>query len=225
MNIFSRYSPAIQRYIYEEGWQKLRAIQAAAGDAIFNSDANVLLSASTASGKTEAAFFPIITLMQEQPPTSIGCLYIAPLKALINDQFVRLNDICRECGVEVWHWHGDVSQEQKKKLMRHPSSDTGYAREAKCVKAAVEGHRSARIAPDWPDLLRHFPTPSTAGSIRRFTAPFTGFPNVFRALSGPYICESLSNPCAKGAKGAACRRTFTRSPRQEIVEIGPRFWL
>ena len=61
MNIFSRYSPAIQRYIYSEGWSKLRAIQAAAGDAIFNSDANVLLSASTASGKTEAAFFPIIT--------------------------------------------------------------------------------------------------------------------------------------------------------------------
>lgn len=114
MNIFSRYSPAIQRYIYEEGWQSLRAIQAAAGDAIFNTDANVLLSASTAAGKTEAAIFPIITLLQEQPPASIGCLYIAPLKALINDQFVRLNDICRECGVEVWHWHGDVSQEQKK---------------------------------------------------------------------------------------------------------------
>ena len=121
MNIFSRYSPAIQHYIYSEGWSKLRAIQAAAGDAIFNSDANVLLSASTASGKTEAAFFPIITLLQENAPSTVGCLYIAPLKALINDQFVRLNDICRECGIDVWHWHGDVSQEQKKKLMRSPS--------------------------------------------------------------------------------------------------------
>lgn len=121
MNIFARYSPAIRRYIYDEGWQSLRAIQAAAGDAIFNSDANVLLSASTASGKTEAAFFPIITLLQERPPLSVGCLYVAPLKALINDQFVRLNAICRECGVDVWHWHGDVSQEQKKRLMRHPS--------------------------------------------------------------------------------------------------------
>lgn len=69
MNIYSRYSPAIQRYIYSEGWSKLRAIQAAAGDAIFNSDANVLLSASTASGKTEAAFFPIITLLQEKQPS------------------------------------------------------------------------------------------------------------------------------------------------------------
>ena len=121
MNLFSRYSPAIQRYIYSEGWSKLRAIQAAAGDAIFNSDANVLLSASTASGKTEAAFFPIITLLQENPPATVGCLYIAPLKALINDQFMRLNDICRECDVDVWHWHGDVSQEQKKKLLRRPS--------------------------------------------------------------------------------------------------------
>ncbi|MBR6491311.1 MAG: DEAD/DEAH box helicase, partial [Bacteroidales bacterium] len=121
MDVFSRYSPFIQQYIYQSGWEQLRAIQAAAGDAIFNTDSNVLLSASTASGKTEAAFFPIITLMQEDPPTSVGCLYIAPLKALINDQFIRLNDICEEGGIQVWHWHGDVSQSQKRKLMQHPS--------------------------------------------------------------------------------------------------------
>lgn len=121
MDVFSRYAPFIQQYIYGHGWEQLRAIQQAAGDAIFNSDAHVLLSASTASGKTEAAFFPIITLMQETPPASIGCLYIAPLKALINDQFVRLNGICEEGGIPVWHWHGDVSQAQKKKLMKHPS--------------------------------------------------------------------------------------------------------
>lgn len=121
MNLFDRYSPTIQHYIYQSGWENLRAIQAAAGDALFNTDTHVLLSASTASGKTEAAFFPIITLLQEDPPTSIGCLYIAPLKALINDQFARLNDICAESGIPVWHWHGDVSQSQKKKLMNHPS--------------------------------------------------------------------------------------------------------
>ena len=121
MDVFSRYSPFIQQYIYQSGWEQLRAIQAAAGDAIFNTDSNVLLSASTASGKTEAAFFPIITFMQEDPPTSVGCLYIAPLKALINDQFIRLNEICEEGGIQVWHWHGDVSQSQKRKLMQHPS--------------------------------------------------------------------------------------------------------
>lgn len=121
MSVFERYSPRIQQFIYQNGWTSLRAIQTAADDAIFNTDANVLLSASTASGKTEAAFFPIITLLQENPSTSIGCLYIAPLKALINDQFARLGDICADSGIPVWHWHGDVSQTQKKKLMRHPS--------------------------------------------------------------------------------------------------------
>ncbi len=120
-DVFARYAPFIQEYIYSNNWQSLRAIQAAAGDAIFYTDKHVLLSASTASGKTEAAFFPILTLLQEAPPQSIGCLYIAPLKALINDQFGRLNDICGQAGIAVWHWHGDVSQSKKQKMLRNPS--------------------------------------------------------------------------------------------------------
>ena len=121
MDIFSRYSDFIQDFIYRSGWQDLRAVQVAAGDAIFNSDQNVLLCASTASGKTEAAFFPILTEFTEDPPQSVGCLYIAPLKALINDQFIRLNDLCEEGHIPVWHWHGDVSSSHKKKLLKHPS--------------------------------------------------------------------------------------------------------
>ena len=121
MDIFSRYSDFIQDFIYRSGWQDLRAIQVAAGDAIFNTDQNVLLCASTASGKTEAAFFPILTEFAEDPPQSVGCLYIAPLKALINDQFIRLNDLCEEGHIPVWHWHGDVSSSHKKKLLKHPS--------------------------------------------------------------------------------------------------------
>ena len=62
MDIFDRYAPFIQDFIYENRWENLRAIQVAAGEAIFNTDQNVLLCASTASGKTEAAFFPILTL-------------------------------------------------------------------------------------------------------------------------------------------------------------------
>lgn len=121
MSPFDRYAPFIQEYIYRNNWQQLRSIQAAAGDAIFNTQDNVLLSASTASGKTEAAFFPILTLLCEQPSASIGCLYIAPLKALINDQFGRLNDICEDAHIPVWHWHGDVGQSQKQKLLKKPS--------------------------------------------------------------------------------------------------------
>ena len=121
MSIFERYAPFIQDFIYQNDWESLRAIQVAAGDAIFNTDENVLLSASTASGKTEAAFFPILTQFYEDPPTSVGAIYIGPLKALINDQFLRLNDLCAEAGIPVWHWHGDVSQSHKAKMLKHPS--------------------------------------------------------------------------------------------------------
>ena len=80
MNVFERYAPFIQDFIYRNGWETLRGVQVAAGEAIFGTDCNVLLSASTAAGKTEAAFFPILTLFSENPPSSVGAIYIGPLK-------------------------------------------------------------------------------------------------------------------------------------------------
>ena len=121
MDIFGRYAPFIQDFIYRNNWESLRAIQAAAGEAIFNTDENVLLSASTASGKTEAAFFPILTLFSEDMPRTVGAIYIGPLKALINDQFSRLNELCDEADIPVWHWHGDVAQSHKNKMLKKPS--------------------------------------------------------------------------------------------------------
>ena len=121
MNVFSRYAPFIQDFIYRSGWQSLRGVQNAAGEAIFGTDQNVLLTASTASGKTEAAFFPILTLLEEDPPRSVGVLYIAPLKALINDQFGRLTELCEDAGIAVHRWHGDVAASRKQKLLKKPS--------------------------------------------------------------------------------------------------------
>ena len=121
MDVFKRYAPFIQDYIYRSGWQTLRSVQNAAGEAIFGTEDNVLLTASTASGKTEAAFFPILTLMEEDPPKSVGVLYIAPLKALINDQFGRLNELCQEAGIPVTRWHGDAPHSQKRRLLKKPS--------------------------------------------------------------------------------------------------------
>lgn len=120
MSAFDQYAPFIQDYIYDHDWENLRGIQVAAADAIFNTDSNVLLTASTASGKTEAAFFPILTQFYEEAPASIGAVYIAPLKALINDQYLRLNDLCQQADIPVWRWHGDVSQSQKNRLMKNP---------------------------------------------------------------------------------------------------------
>ncbi|MDO4807071.1 MAG: DEAD/DEAH box helicase [Coriobacteriales bacterium] len=118
--MFDRYAPFVQDFIYAHDWESLRGIQVAAGEAIFNTDEHVLLTSSTASGKTEAAFFPILTLFYEDPPTSVGAIYIGPLKALINDQFYRLTDLCAEADIPVWHWHGDVSASHKARMMKKP---------------------------------------------------------------------------------------------------------
>lgn len=121
MEAFERYAPFIQDFIYRNGWQSLRGVQVAAAHAIFDTDDNVLLCASTASGKTEAAFFPILSILEEEPSSSVGVLYVGPLKALINDQFGRLEELCEEEEIPVWRWHGDVAASRKTKLIKHPS--------------------------------------------------------------------------------------------------------
>lgn len=118
--IFYRFSPFIREFIYNHSWQSVRPVQLAAARAIFETDSNLLITSSTASGKTEAAFFPILTLMTEAPPKSVGALYIAPLKSLINDQFERLDQLLEVSGIPVFHWHGDVAQSHKSKLLKDP---------------------------------------------------------------------------------------------------------
>ena len=118
---FKRLAPFIQEYIYINNWQEIRPVQVEACDVIFNTNAHLLLAAGTASGKTEAAFLPVLTLLHENPSSTVGILYISPIKALINDQFERLNDLLKEADLPVWAWHGDISQNRKNKLVKNPS--------------------------------------------------------------------------------------------------------
>lgn len=74
--LFSRYAPFIRDFIYENGWESLRKVQREAAGVLFDSEENLLLCSATASGKTEAAFFPILTLLCEKPALSFGVLYI-----------------------------------------------------------------------------------------------------------------------------------------------------
>ncbi len=120
LHTFSRLAPFIQEYIYTHNWSELRPIQIEACRIIFDTDAHLLLAAGTASGKTEAAFLPVLTLLHEKPPNTIGALYISPIKALINDQFERLNSLLKEADIPVSHWHGDVSQSRKQILLKNP---------------------------------------------------------------------------------------------------------
>lgn len=120
-NPFYRLAPFIQEFIYKRRWETLREAQVEACRVLFDTTKHLLIASGTASGKTEAAFFPALTELHHSPSQSVGILYIGPLKALINDQFERLGDLLREANIPVWHWHGDVPQSEKTKLMKKPS--------------------------------------------------------------------------------------------------------
>ncbi len=120
MDVFHRLAPFIQDFIYENHWNELRGNQVAACEVIFESDHNLLLSSGTASGKTEAAFLPVLTDIYEHPSRSVAVIYISPLKALINDQFKRLEQLLLDSHIPVTKWHGDASVTQKNKLIKKP---------------------------------------------------------------------------------------------------------
>ena len=119
-DIFGRLAPFIQNFIYENKWEELHGNQVAACEVIFDSDDNLLLSSGTASGKTEAAFLPVLTELYNKPSRSVGVMYISPLKALINDQFKRLELLLRDSNIPVTKWHGDASVDRKNDLIKNP---------------------------------------------------------------------------------------------------------
>jgi ATP-dependent Lhr-like helicase len=120
MDVFNRLAPFIQDFIYQSNWEELRGIQVAACEVIFDSDENLLLSSGTASGKTEAAFLPVLTELYQKPSRSVGAMYISPLKALINDQFKRLEQLLMDSNIPICKWHGDASVTKKNDLIKHP---------------------------------------------------------------------------------------------------------
>ncbi|WP_428304403.1 DEAD/DEAH box helicase [Lacipirellula sp.] len=118
---FDLLAPPVQLCLWRMGWTELRQIQSDAILSVLNLDHDLIISAATASGKTEAAFLPIISRLTEAPADSIAALYVSPLKALINDQFRRLEELCEHAEIPVHRWHGDVSQSAKSKLVKNPS--------------------------------------------------------------------------------------------------------
>lgn len=109
----------IQHYLWAEGWGALREVQERAIPLILPGSSDVVIAASTASGKTEAAFLPALTHLLQRPHPGL-ILYISPLKALINDQFGRLERLCENLDVPVWPWHGDITATSKRKFMQRP---------------------------------------------------------------------------------------------------------
>lgn len=110
----------VRRWIWERGWHELRDLQNAAIRPILAASQDVILSAATASGKTEAAFLPICTRLINSEGPGAKALYVSPLKALINDQFRRAADLCDRLDIPVHRWHGDVGVDRKRGFIRDP---------------------------------------------------------------------------------------------------------
>lgn len=118
---FSFLHPTIQEKLYKMRWTELRPIQEDAIRALFTTDKNLVISAKTASGKTEAAFLPILSQIVEKKGVGVSAIYVGPLKALINDQFQRLEKLCELAEIPVFKWHGDVGSSGKAKFLKNPS--------------------------------------------------------------------------------------------------------
>lgn len=117
---FGRLHPKIQSWVWDAGWDALRDAQERAIPVILEGKRDVVIAAATASGKTEAAFLPILTaLLQQEAPSCVLC--VSPLKALINDQWGRLEGLCERLEVPVIPWHGDVAASRKQRFLKHPA--------------------------------------------------------------------------------------------------------
>lgn len=120
---FELLHPKVQRWIWRQGWDELRDIQERSIPILLQSDRDLIIAAGTASGKTEAAFLPIASrIAQAQVPSRTGfhALYVSPLRALINDQFRRMESLCKDLEIPVFKWHGDVSDAVKSRARRSP---------------------------------------------------------------------------------------------------------
>ncbi|MGB3527662.1 MAG: DEAD/DEAH box helicase [Flavobacteriales bacterium] len=116
---FQLLDERIQRFIWNARWSTLRDVQEQAIPAILSGAGDVIISAATAEGKTEAAFFPALTnsLAQDELPLIV---YVGPLKALINDQFKRLSVLCEGLEIPVHPWHGDIGRNVKSRFLKKP---------------------------------------------------------------------------------------------------------
>jgi ATP-dependent Lhr-like helicase len=144
VNSFDRLHPALQHHIVNSlGWRELRPLQELSIGPILAGQ-HVLLLAPTAGGKTESAFFPVLSRMLADQWTGLSVIYVCPLKALLNNLHTRLEQYCRLVGRTCGLWHGDVQQARRQRILRDVPDcllTTPESLEAMLVSRKVE-HRA-----------------------------------------------------------------------------------
>jgi len=121
MSSFDFLSKTIQKMVWRMKWESFTPIQDMSIPEIIETKNDIILSSGTASGKTEAAFLPILSLVEKEAEEVLKVVYISPLKALINNQFERIESLCQETNIPIHRWHGDISQLKKKKFIKDPA--------------------------------------------------------------------------------------------------------
>lgn len=121
MSPFDRLSPALQYQIVNGlGFRGLRPVQELAIDPVLDGKSCVVL-APTAGGKTEAAFFPTLSRMDSEDWRPVSVLYVAPIRALLNDQEQRVERYCGLIGRRAFKWHGDTSDSERRRFVGDPA--------------------------------------------------------------------------------------------------------
>lgn len=121
MSVFAKLAPRLQEAIVARlGWTSLRPVQELAGEALL-AGKNAVILAPTAGGKTEASMFPTLSGLVESPPDGVGALYIAPIKALLNNQAERLGLYTEMVGLRRFVWHGDVTSSERRQFLQDPT--------------------------------------------------------------------------------------------------------
>ena len=120
MSVFARFPPRLQQAIVARlGWSSLRPVQEEAGAALLDG-CNAVVLAPTAGGKTEAALFPILAELMESPAQGVAAIYVAPIKALLNNQSHRLDLYTEMVGLRRFVWHGDTADHERRGFLREP---------------------------------------------------------------------------------------------------------
>lgn len=150
---FSMLHEGVRRWIWHKEWNGLRDIQEEAIVHLLGSDDDLVIGAATASGKTEAAFLPILSMLAEEKDEhdnglltgGFRAVYVSPLKALINDQFRRMGSLCEALDIPVTRWHGDVQAGTKTRARKNPSGVLLVTPESLEAMLVLRGADCARL--------------------------------------------------------------------------------
>ncbi|MGY6502459.1 MAG: DEAD/DEAH box helicase [Acidimicrobiales bacterium] len=117
---FDSLHPIVQHHIVNSlGWRELRPLQDEAVAPILDGE-HVLALAPTAGGKTEAAVFPILSQILSDPRPGLSTLYLCPLRALLNNLHVRLEQYASFAGLRAGVWHGDIGSAPRRRIIEDP---------------------------------------------------------------------------------------------------------